>query len=365
MLYFPWRDKTDLLSSDQTYTSKFYEADVQAVVENRAIFEPDADALTVALEAMRNNEGNIVHSYDAINDQENSDLRDKTTSVSDLNESFNEQHPSHLNPTQSNLHSSGTTTYHNQPSEISDYELQQSVRSLNPEQRCAYDMVLSWCRQLIKNMNSLKPFEVKPIYLFLTGGGGAGKSHLIKTIYHTAVKTFRHPPFNPELATVLLLAPTGVAAINIDGTTVNTGLAIPKETGDYLRGMSDQKKTQYRISLKDLKLIIIDEISMIGNITLLHIHQRLKEIFGVSSTDLFAGISIIAVGDLYQLPPIKKKAVFDDYKMETLNLCHPRSVFKMIELTEIMRQKNDKAFTELLNRIRTASHTEHDITVLQ
>ncbi|CAB3998256.1 ATP-dependent DNA helicase PIF1 [Paramuricea clavata] len=211
--------------------------------------------------------------------QENSDLKDDTPIFSDPNESFNEQQPSHLDPTQSNQHSSGIITYHNQPSEISDDELWQSVRSLNPEQRCAYDMVLSWCRQLIKNMNNLKPVEVKPIYLFLTGGGGAGKSHLIKTIYHTAVKTFRHPHFNPELATVLLLAPTGVAAINIDGITVNTGLLIPKETGDCLRGMSDQKKTQYRISLKDLKLIIIDEISMIGNITLLHVHQRLKEIF--------------------------------------------------------------------------------------
>jgi hypothetical protein len=84
--------------------------------------------------------------------------------------------------------------------------------------------------------------------------------------------------------------------------------------------MSDQKRTQYRIPLKDLKLIIIDEISMVGNIILLHVHQRLKDIFGVSSIDLFAGISIIAVGDLYQLPPIKKKAIFDDYKMETHNL---------------------------------------------
>ena len=168
-------------------------------------------------------------------------------------------------------------------------------------------------------MNSLKPVKVKPIYLFLTGGGGAGKSHLIKTIYHTAVKTFRHPPFNPELPTVLLMAPTGVAAINVNGTTINTGLAIPKETGDYLPAMSDQKKTHCRISIKDLKLIIIDEISMVGNITLLHIHQRLKEIFGLPSTDLFANISIIAVGDLYQLPPIKKKAIFDDYKNETHN----------------------------------------------
>ena len=216
----------------------------------------------------------------------------------------------------------------------------------------------------MKNMNTLKPIELEPIYLFLTGGGGAGKSHLIRTIYHTAVKTFRHPPFNPELPTVLLDAPTGVAAINIDGTTINTGLAPPEEVGDYLPAMSDQRKTQYRLSLKDLKLIIIDEISMVGNTTLLHIHQRLKEIFGCSSSKLFAGISIIAVGDLCQLPPIKKK-VFDEFKIEAHNLCHPWHVFKMIELTEIMRQKDDKAFTELLNRIRTASHTDDDVKVIQ
>ncbi|CAB3995466.1 Hypothetical predicted protein [Paramuricea clavata] len=51
--------------------------------------------------------------------------------------------------------------------------------------------------------------------------------------------------------------------------------------------------------------------------------------------------------------------------METHNLCHPWRVFKMVELIDIMRQKNDEAFTELLNRIRTASHTEDDIKVIQ
>ena len=290
---------------------------------------------------MKNNLGKNIHSYDSINDQENADVQDELPNDQDPNEIFNEQQPSDVDPLQSNEPSMGIISYHNQPSEIADDELRQSIRSLNPEQRYAYNIVLSWCRKLIKNMNSLKPVEVEPIYLFLTGGGGARKSHLIKTIYHTAVKTFRHPPCNPELPTVLLMAPTGVAAINIDGTTINTGLAIP--------AMSDQRKTQCRLSLKDLKLIIIDEISMVGNTTLLHIHQRLKEIFGTSSTKLFAGISMIAVGDLYQLPPIKKKAVFDSCEIEFHNLCHPRSVLTMIELTEIMRQKNDTAFTELLN----------------
>merc|ERR1711973_154381 len=51
MLYYPWRDETTLLGRDQTYASKFYEPDVQAVVQqNREQFEPDADAVTEALE---------------------------------------------------------------------------------------------------------------------------------------------------------------------------------------------------------------------------------------------------------------------------------------------------------------------------
>ena len=366
MMYLPWREETELFGPDQTYVSKFYESGVQTIIEhNRAIFEPDADAITEALESMTNNPRENIHSYDSINDQENADLHDELPNDQNPNESFNNQEPSHLDPTQSSQSSSGIISYHNQPSEITDDELRESVRCLNKQQRCAYDIVLSWCRKLIKNMNSLKPIEVEPIYLFVTGGGGAGKSHLIKTMYHTAVKTFRHPPCSPELPSVLLMAPTGVAAINIEGTTINTGLAIPKEAGDYLPAMSDQKKTQYRLSLKDLKLIIIDEISMVGNTTLLHVHQRLKEIFGCSFDNLFAGKSIIAVGDLYQLPPIKKKAVFDSYRVEAHNVCHPWNVFKIIELTEIMRQKNDKAFTELLNRVRTASHTEDDIKVIQ
>lgn len=132
--------------------------------------------------------------------------------------------------------------------------------------------------------------------MFITGGAGAGKSHLIKTIYHTATKTFRHGITNPEKPTVLLMAPTGVAAININGTTIHTALAIPKESGD-LPPMSDQQRTQIRMALSDLKLIIIDEISMVSNTTLLHIHLRLKEIFATPNNQLFAGLSIIIVGD--------------------------------------------------------------------
>ena len=91
---------------------------------------------------------------------------------------------------------------------------------------------------------------------------------------------------NPGKPTVLLAASTGVAAVDIDGTIINTALAIPKSTGDVLPAMSDQQRTQMRLSLCELKAIIIDEISMVGNTTLLHIHQRLKEIFDINNSQL-------------------------------------------------------------------------------
>ena len=368
MLYLPWRNETNLLGPDQTYASKFYEPEVQAIVEqNRQKFEPDGDALNEALEFVRNNQGNIIHSYDSLNDQENEDLHSEMQDDSMPEESFNEQLPLHLASTsdQTEQHSTLGITTHNQPTQISDDELRQCVRSLNKRQRYAYDIVLTWCRNKLKNMNSLKPEELEPIYLFITGGAGAGKSRLIKTIYHAVTKTLSHTSMNPELPTVLLMAPTGVAAINIDGTTINTALAIPVQTGDNVPAMSDQKKTQMRLSLSELKLIIIDEISMVGNITLLHIHQRLKEIFGSSNSQMFAGISVIVVGDMYQLPPIRKKPVFADFKNDVFNLYHPWHLFTMIELVEIMRQKDDQPFAELLNRFRTASQTEEDIKCIQ
>ena len=69
----------------------------------------------------------------------------------------------------------------------------------------------------MKSLNSEKSYETVPIHVFITGGVGAGKNRIIKTIYQTATKTFRHGPEDPDKPSVLLLAPTGVAAINIGG----------------------------------------------------------------------------------------------------------------------------------------------------
>lgn len=290
MLFFPWRDEVpDLTGTDQTYASKFFENDVQRILNiNRAKSEQYADAVSEALELLRTNELGNLQSYDSSNDQENADLEIDVP----FDESFHEQDPKHFaNSPQSSQQRNAIVTYLH-PSDISDDLLHESIRSLNSNQRHAFNTLLTWCRTKMMQMNSNQSTEIEPLYLFLTGGGGTGKSHLIREIYHTALKTFKHGPSNPEMPTLLMMAPTGVAAVNIDATTINTGLAIPKDVGDNLRPLSDQKRTQLRISVTELKGIIIDEISTVSNTMLLNIHKRLKEIFATPNSRLFAGISI-------------------------------------------------------------------------
>ena len=105
-----------------------------------------------------------------------------------------------------------------------------------------------------------------------------------------------------------------VAAINIDGTTIHTGLGIPVGYfGKNLPRLSDKMRSSLRNKLRELRALIIDEISMVSNLQLLYIHLRLVEIFGCSDNIPFAGITVVACGDLLQLPPVQQRAVYAEY----------------------------------------------------
>jgi hypothetical protein len=103
---------------------------------------------------------------------------------------------------------------------------------------------------------------------------------------------------------------------------------------------------------------------MVGNKMFSFIHQMLQQIKG--SNKLFEGISILAVGDLFQLKPVFDGWVFENLSQEygplALNLW--RENFKMYELNVIMRQKDSREFAELLNRLRECKQTTADIQFL-
>ena len=68
--------------------------------------------------------------------------------------------------------------------------------------------------------------------------------------------------------------------------------------------LNSEKLNTLRVKLSHLTLLVIDEVSMVGSNMLLEIHKRLQQIKGVSADHMLGGISILAVGDLYQLPPV-------------------------------------------------------------
>ena len=113
----------------------------------------------------------------------------------------------------------------------------------------------------------------------------------------------------------------------------------------------------------------IDEVSMVGSNMLLEIHKRLQQIKDITCDTMFGGVSVLAVGDLYQLPPIGQPALFDKVTDSYAQLYKSGSLwvdgFEMIELNEIMRQKDDVRFTELLCRMRKAECTADDIDMIQ
>ena len=102
---------------------------------------------------------------------------------------------------------------------------------------------------------------------------------------------------------------------------------------------------------------------MVGSDLVLRIHYRLSELFGGRQN--FGGISIITFGDMYQIRPVGIPFILlpptEKYAALAPSLW---SDFKYMELHRIMRQKEDNAFAEMLNRIRTASHTDQDVKVL-
>jgi hypothetical protein len=127
-----------------------------------------------------------------------------------------------------------------------------------------------------------------------------------------------------------------------------------------------------RIQFENLKLLIIDEISMCSNALLTKIHLRLQQITGRHNTP-FGGCNILAAGDLMQLPPVKQPFVFedlDDYTLRVLfdsvlkikNLWSENFIYR--ELTTNVRQNADDRYAEILRRMRFSILTDIDLKIL-
>ena len=134
--------------------------------------------------------------------------------------------------------------------------------------------------------------------------------------------------------------------------------------GSYNHLSADELNT-FRINYRHLKVVIIDENSMVGNMTLSFIDTRLQQLTG--SKAALGGLSVSAVGDLYQLKPVGDYLICLDLKEGASSLTRNlwKELFTMYELVDIMRQKDDLAFAQLLNQFLLNEMTEEDKHMLQ
>jgi len=188
--------------------------------------------------------------------------------------------------------------------------------------------------------------------LFVTGKAGTGKSTLLS---HFCASTEKKP---------VVLAPTGVAALNVKGQTIHKFFHFYIDvTPEKIR--KKQTKPRNPKLYKKLKTIIIDEVSMV-RADLLDCIDVFLRMYGPDAAKPFGGVQMIFVGDLYQLPPVvsspEREIFTTHYKTPYFFSAHVLcdSDLEIVELEKVYRQK-DQDFVDLLNRIRNNSVEEPDI----
>lgn len=194
-------------------------------------------------------------------------------------------------------------------------------------------------------------------HLFLTGKAGTGKSTLIRRFMSQTDRT------------VVVAAPTGIAALNVGGYTIHrlfgftptTSLADIR-TGGYYPG-------RFARTVKGLDTLIIDEASMVRADLFDKMAAALQR-YGPDPGAPFGGVQLVLVGDLYQLPPVVTEAETDFFtdryatpyffSADTFD----RDEFPMVSLTTVFRQLGDDRMTAILNEIREGVLLGHALAEL-
>ncbi len=188
--------------------------------------------------------------------------------------------------------------------------------------------------------------------LFITGKAGTGKTSLIHYFRKTTKKK------------VVVLAPTGIAALNIKGQTIHSFFKFPPRMIDP---NSIRRLNNDRI-YSDIDCVVIDEISMVRADILDGMDQFLR-IHGRDKSLPFGGVQIVLVGDLYQLPPVVSREEYEVFnrKYDSPFFFSAKSFDQLnllpFELVTIFRQK-ELDYVEVLNKIRVGSVTANTLELI-
>ncbi len=191
-------------------------------------------------------------------------------------------------------------------------------------------------------------------HYFVTGRAGTGKSTLLSLFYKTTQKR------------TVIVAPTGIAALNVGGQTIHSFFRFPPR----MLQAEDIHKLKNHWLYKKLEVLIIDEISMVRADMLDNIDRFLRVNREINLP--FGGVQLICFGDLFQLPPVVSSGFEKSYFKTQYSSAYFFSSkvvenqwidLKMIELHKVYRQ-TEKYFVKLLDRVRTRTFDQEDLDML-
>ena len=361
MLYYPWyNEQIDLLGGYETFQQHYNH--VKTIVLNNQKKYTNTDIEDIEVDE----HGPPEYLWNSIAP---STEESRMQSIAESSEQLTEVSQQDLQDNQSIL-TSGPNLHVRFESAANQLEIppdqyREYMRGLNEQQKSIVTFHRDWCKKAVLALKQGKPVE--PYHVFLSGPGGVGKSHVIKLIHSDTLKL--SGTFEPGDVIALLTAPTGVAAFNINGMTLHSAFLLGRSKCSGFQPLSHDRLNTLRTKLSRLMFVIIDEISMVGSNMLLEIHKRLQQIKGTPDDKVFGGVSILAVGDLYQLPPVGQAPLFSTVSDCYAQLYGSGSLwhehFMMLQLTQIMRQSGNSEFSELLCRVRINSCTSDDIRTLK
>jgi len=223
--------------------------------------------------------------------------------------------------------------------------------TLNVEQARAFSLIASHSQQ-----NRV----TDPLRMYIGGPGGTGKSRVIAALTDYFAQ-------RGESRRLRLTSFTGIAAKNINGTTLHTALALNQSQKNLKRG-NGKTKTDLIAMWTGVDYLFIDEISMIGCSLLLQIHEALVEAKGC--TEPFGGVNMIFAGDFAQLPPVNQTKLFSRTKSAKESTIFGQLLWRatttVVILVEQMRQAGPEnlPFVEMLSRLRDGRCTQADYELL-
>ena len=246
----------------------------------------------------------------------------------------------------------------------SDEELRASVQRLDVYQKEVINVGVKYCKDLVKS-RCPENETPKPPLLMVHGGAGAGKSSVIKVLSSLCTKILQKEGDSVDQPYVLRTSYTGCASANIEGNTLHSALGF-SFSSEYTP-MGNKTRDQKRLAMKNLHVLIIDEVSMLYADMLYMLDLRLQEVKEKTGVP-FGGVSCFFFGDLMQLPPVRGKFISLKPKNKEYHVTYELDsrwhMFQCIVLEKNHRQGADKAYGDLLNKIRVGNQTDEDLKPL-